>query len=357
MSENGALEADRELKGLLDRVFGSTPLLFIRQFLRTCRQRRKEVRIGRTRQEVRANLRQAMAQRAIGRAEVEQWLGQVEGWGRQHLYVLKAPIRPATSRLLNTGVLARFLRTRGMLQDPAPDQEPGSAHRLTGVEVDDELARIVWQSFALDFERHEELDEVRDVDEDEYEFRAFRRVPRRSGSRALFRKVDGIVLFLIDLPLGADHDALRERIRDVVNTVLSPLKALPLPLSPIVSALDEGAVAGYGPRAKRQLKVGVAPTQALFRAEGAQVEFRSTRQTTGYTESQPVREIRKAMHIKKFVGQAGKFRLSFEGQRHELHQMVVSFHAGEDRIYLFSRMDETEVLSLVDQLVPLASDV
>jgi hypothetical protein len=54
-----------------------------------------------------------------------------------------------------------------------------------------------------------------------------------------------------------------------------------------------------------------------------------------------------------FAGEDGRFRLTFEGSTQETHDMVVSLHALEGRVFLFSQMSETEVLSLVDQLIAL----
>jgi hypothetical protein len=57
------------------------------------------------------------------------------------------------------------------------------------------------------------------------------------------------------------------------------------------------------------------------------------------------------LQVENFVGEAGKFRLTFEDENEKPHAMIVSFHAPENRIYLFSQMSEEEVLTLVDQLI------
>ena len=68
-------------------------------------------------------------------------------------------------------------------------------------------------------------------------------------------------------------------------------------------------------------------------------------------DSGPVRHVRRAMEVVRFEGETGRFRLSFTGSDRREHSMVISLHADEGRIFLFSRMEETEVLTLVDQLL------
>jgi hypothetical protein len=343
------------LDALLDEIFFSTPLLFVREFLRSAKQHSKHVRIGITIKEVRANLREAITSQQIGRPEVEDWFRAVEGWGKQHLYLLKVPRRARThAQHLNTARLTTFLKKRGVLNPDISNPEPMSPHVLAEVQVDDVLARLTWRSHIIALERHEELDEVWDLDDGEYEFRAYRRIPKRSASRLIVRKPDGIVLFLIDVPIGEDHDAMHAAIRDVSNILLAPLSPETVHLARIVASLDEGAVAAFGPRARRPLSLGVAPTQARYRTDGARLEFKSTSESTGYTESEAVRHVRRAMQVERFEGEAGKFRLTFVGPHREAHDMIVSLNAFENRAFLFSRMTENEVLALVDQFLLFA---
>lgn len=342
----------KDLDQLLNEIFASTPLLFLREFLRTEKARTPRVRIGVTAKEVRANLREAVLSRAVGLDEVETWFRTVEGWGHQHLYLRLANRRSLNLKhLLSTAALTTFMESKGRLANQDAPAEPRSAHALTGILVDDELARLTWTSHTIDLERHEELDEVRELPDGEYEFRAHRHVPRRSHCRSLVRKTDGVILILIDLPLGDEHSSMLSTVEDVTSNALAPLPIQPVQLSPIVSALDQGAVARFGPRATRDLELGVAPTQARYRTDGAQVEFKSTRESAGYTDSTSVRRVRRAMQVEQFQGESGKFRLTFEGAHRQPHAMIVSLNAYDNRIFLYSRMAESEVLGLVDQLL------
>jgi len=344
-----------DLDGFLDIVFASTPVFFVKEFLRTHKQGSRHVRIGTKVKEVRENLRDALLSKAIGRADVEKWFQEVEGWGKQHLYPLISPKKPLIQRhLLTERALRTFLEGKGFLEAcPRPSSVAPSQHVLSELMVDDELARVTWRSHAIGLERREDLDEVRELDDGEYEFKAHRRLPRRSTSHLLVRKADGTLLVLVDLPLGDEHDAVRSAITGVAQVLLAPLSLKPMPLALILTSLDEGAVGSFGPRPKRQLDLVAAPTQARYRTDGARLEFKSTRASTGYTDSEPVRRVRKAMEVSRFVGEAGKFRLSFEGEHREAHDMIVSLSASENRVYLYSRMSEPEVLALVDQFLQL----
>jgi hypothetical protein len=347
------------IDGLIDRLFASTPLPFVKDFLRKQKEHAKQVRIGITRSDVKANLRDALLAKTIGAADVDKWLAEVEGWGRQHLYLATVPKRSLThAHLLNKRALSHFLTKKGYINPDATGDDTLSSYFLENVEVDDELARITWRCRGIDRERHEELDETKELDDGEYEFHAFRLVPRRSASRCIIRKTDGVVVMLVDLPLGDEHDSMNERVGEVARAVLAPLTVETVYLAPIVSALDGGAVAAFGPRPTRHLKLGVAPTQARYRTDGARLEFKSTRESSGYTDSVPVRHVRRAMQVEQFEGESGKFRLTFEGANHAVHDMMVSLNSANNRTFLFSRMTETEVLALVDQvmsLVPLGT--
>lgn len=346
-------EQTADIDRLLDEIFASVPLLFIKELLRSKRKERSRVRIGGTREAVRENLRDALLSAQIAAADVVAWLQDVEGWGKQHLYLSRVPKRSLNqTQLLNAKALESFLKRKGLWTKPSvPDNV--SQHVLREISVDDEAARITWRSHLVNDERHEELDYQEERDDGEYEFRAYRLVPVRTASRIVVRKTDGIIAQLVDLPLGPDHDRVRDQMSDAARTILAPLTLEIIPLSPIVSALDQGSLAEFGPRARRALDVGVSPTQARYRTDGAKIEFKSTRESTGYNDSEAVRHVRRALRIEQFEGEAGKFRLSFEGEDRRPHDMVVSLSAPDNRIYLYSRMSEEEVFSLVDQLVAL----
>jgi hypothetical protein len=348
-----ANEAD--LDALLDHLFRSTPLFFVRDFLRQQKRSVQRIRIGVTTKEVRANLRDAVLLQAIGISDLQRWIEGVEGWGKQHLYISRVGRRALThAQLLNTSSLRTFLAKRRLLGEDAPPEAEPSAHAIGAVHVDDERVAITWRSHSIDHERREELDEHRELEDGEYEFRAFRQVPRRTASRLIVRKTDGIVLILIDIPLGDDHDAAKKRIDDACSLILAPLVTAAVPLDPMVRALDQDAVAAFGPRRRRGLDIEVSPTQARYRTDGARVEFKSTRESAGYVSSSAARVVRQALQVSRFVGEAGKFHLRFQSPDRQDHAMVVSFNATEGRMFLFSRMDETEVLRLVDQLIALA---
>jgi len=349
-------EGQPDVDSVLDHLFGSTPLPFIQEFLRKQKEHSKQIRIGVNRSEVRANLRDAILANRIGYGDFRNWLQTVEGWGKQHLYILSAGRGSlAFSHLLNTSGLRGFLKRKGLIRDVSSDVEPMSSYILDEVAVDDELARISWRCHSVDWERRKDLDERRELDDGLYEFRAYRSAPRRDVSRLIIRKTDGIVLCLVDLPVGGDHDSIKKEMMEVGTAVIAPQRLTEIQLSGIISALDQGAVSERGPRARRQVSVDVAPTQSRFRTDGALVEFKSTSQATGYTDSDAVRQVRKAMQITRFVGEVGKFRLNFEGSLRRRHEMVVSLSASSNRIYLFSRMSDDEVFALVDQLLPLAT--
>ena len=341
---------------LLDEIFRSMPLPFLQAFLRERKERSKHVLIGSTRREVRSNLRDGILANRISMVEVERWFRGAEGWGHQHMYMRKVPKRSLVQRHLLSGAsLESYLRRKNLLVDVADDAEP-EVHHIDRVDVDDELARVVWVSHRIDLERRPELDETRVIGDTEYEFHAHRRIHAKSAARLIIRKTDGAVMYLLNVPLGKAHDGLLATMEQVANAVLSPLKLSEVYLSPILRALDSDAVAGFGPgrKPKRNLSLGVSPTRARYRTEGGRLEFSSTKAREGYTASDEMRRVRKSMQIAKFAGESGRFRLLFDSEDHKGHEMTVSMVAAENRIVLFSRMTESEVLTFVDELLTMS---
>ncbi len=342
----------QEIDGLIEQLFVSTPLPFVKEFLRSQKAKSKNVRIGMNRKEMKQNLRDALVGRFISEQALKKWLVEVEGWGKQHLYLATVPKRSLTqAHLLNSRALRRYLEKNDLLHERGEVTDDDGSYVIDSIEVDDEVARIVWRCHAIQYERQESLDETRELDDGDYVFRAFRMTPRRSASKCIIRKTDGVVLTLVDLPLGSEHTEVHELITKTARKVLAPLTLEVVRLGAIVTQLDGDAIRARGPRANRNVSLGVSPTQARFRADGARLEFKSTRESTGYTDCDAVRSVRRAMTVEQFEGEAGKFRLSFEGRDGSHHDMVVSLSAAEDRIFLFSRMKESELLALVDQLL------
>ena len=67
-----------------------------------------------------------------------------------------------------------------------------------------------------------------------------------------------------------------------------------------------------------------------------------------------MRRVRKAVDVKKFTGEDGRFQLRFEDETGDAHSAIASLDAGDNRTYLFSRMKEREVWTLADHLVALS---
>jgi hypothetical protein len=149
---------EADLDALLDHLFGSTPLFFVQEFLRSHKDKSTKIRIGTTRKDVRANLRDAIISKRIGFADFQAWLSTVEGWGKQHLYIESAGRGSlAYSHLLNTNGLRGFLKRKGYLRELSTDLEPASPYILDEIAVDDEIARITWRCHSIQWERREEL--------------------------------------------------------------------------------------------------------------------------------------------------------------------------------------------------------
>ncbi|MHB8837505.1 MAG: hypothetical protein ACYC7F_00975 [Gemmatimonadaceae bacterium] len=342
------------LDRLISEACEAAPLPFLRQFLREQRGRGRRIGIGATAKQARENLRDAIAAKLIGTEDVRAWILRVEGWGHQHLYLYRCH-KPShlLPQLLNRQNLERHLKKTGVEigseGDPAAD-----GHQLTRLYVDDELVRLSWVAFDQRLLRRLDLDQVHETDDCDYELHAYERRPTRSLAHLVLRKTDGLVLVLVDLPLGESHTRLKERVLAVSSRVLAPIQSDRLALSNAITNLDSRAIAAKGPKASRDLSMSVSPTHAGYRTDGARVDFRSTAEGHGYEDVDAVRTVRRALAVDKFSGDGGRFRLRFDSQAGTSHDMVMSIDARDDRVYLFSSMLETEVFALADVLLELS---
>lgn len=339
------------IEALINLVFQETPLEFIRDFLRHKKRGSSAIRIGVTATEVRNNLRTAVTTGAIHPEDLDQWLRAMEGWGKQHLYIERVPRRALThAHLLSTAALSSFLDRQ--FGSSADSHHSTDENRLASWEVDDERATFTWRASSIDYERHEELDRIETIENSEYQFRAYRILPRTSASRLVIRKTDGVILKLLHMPLGDEHNAALGLINGFASRIVAPLPLSPVPIEPMMRSLDQTAMSASGEQ--RRLQLAVSPTQARWGTDGARVEFKSKSSSKGYIESYPARTVRNALQVAHFLGEAGKFQLQFASSESKNRSMIVSFDVEGGRLYLFSRMEEREVLRLVDHLMSLS---
>jgi hypothetical protein len=344
---------DIDFDQLVHQVFAATPLDFVRDFLREQKRRDGRVRIGLTREEVRANLRDAIVQRLVPRSAVVDWLHAAAGWGKQHMYLFRVPRRTlATPVFLNHANLRNALERAGVW--PAGDgrADPESPHLVDWAEVDDERATINWQSTGIRWERREDLDQTKETDDGVFQWRAYKRDLRRNASRMVFRKTDGTVLFLLSNLLDdSEHEEMAKRMKELLSVLASTQTVHQVDLAPVVTALDQEALATIGQSPSRGVNLGISPTQTRFRGDGARLEFKSTTESSEYARTRGVRRVREALRVEQFLGESGKFRLRFRGEGRREHAMVVSLYAFDNRCYLYSSMDEAELMQLVDEIL------
>src|SRR6185369_4260616 len=63
--------------------------VFIKDLLRTKKRTEARIRIGSTKEDILDNLRDAIRAGFISRGDLESWTQEVEGWGKQHVYLYR----------------------------------------------------------------------------------------------------------------------------------------------------------------------------------------------------------------------------------------------------------------------------
>jgi len=81
---NGSSDSVSRAIDLAQRIVKAQGNIFIKEFLRQKKRDNSAIRIGATKEEILANLIAAIEQGAILGSDLDAWLSDVEGWGKQY---------------------------------------------------------------------------------------------------------------------------------------------------------------------------------------------------------------------------------------------------------------------------------
>jgi hypothetical protein len=167
----------RALKKVAAQIVLAQGNTFIKELLRS-----NKIPIGNTKADFAQNLNAAIDAGALTQGAIEAWLGEIEGWGNQHVYLFEPPaisktgIRPALEASKHAELLVRRVSYE------FPNRPTLSTINLSG----DHLS-ITWHRGRGGWERAKSKDFQRDEGPDSFEYRAYREHFDRSVVRFEWR--------------------------------------------------------------------------------------------------------------------------------------------------------------------------
>jgi hypothetical protein len=328
------------LKRLASGVIRAQGNRFVKELLRG------RVTIGSNKEEFEANLNQAIENGVVTMTHIEQWIHSVEGWGNQHIYLynLSSALK---KELTEDKILARVKAARlGKLWNANTTMTFPEEPHLTSISFTDNVLRLVWQEASPGWTPDLEKNFTRQEGLDFYEYRAFRRVERRTITRFEARVKDGLAgLFIPDPMQGPGHQAAREEAMRVIARLLDlpSLENGTVRVAQVSKNLDQSNI----PQ-NNGVTVAVKTQKSRLSSGGAYVEFAAHSSNKAYWEEQAVQDVRKSVRndqLEFFQGE-GVF-LFGEGVTGLNRPLRVQLYGDQNRIRLWAQMDVSEVWGIL----------
>lgn len=322
--------------------------IFLRELLRQTRREHASVRIGVTKDDIEANLIDAIQSGALTLDALRTWLDDVEGWGKQHVYLFKVdpPRNDAkwaeTSRVRTRAIKAGFGAAWGAEPSPTfPDELV-----LSSVAASNGRFTVRWQQRHDSWRRDAAKDHPSEIiDGDLYEFRAFRQELSRSTMRLVVLPGTRRAALFIQLPIER-HEEVRKAALATAATLFPVATFTLAKIAAAVKALDQQELDSNPSEHGR-----VRSQNTRFSAGGATVAFAANREDEAWKNIGAVRRVRNALDGRDFQGESGKFLVSLRAGPGMHREVVMSLSARDRRIYLWSQMSADEVWLVLDHVI------
>lgn len=328
--------------------------IFIRELLREKQKIGIPVKIGADKESSLKNLYEAILQQQITLDDLQEWVLQVEGWGKQHVYLYVLPEQFVQGKTLgNLGEIEKAILASKYSKYLGADDDYSFPHqlKLRQILVAKDGLEIVWKRRTAGTVRDEKKDPPKKtINGDNYEFRAYRVTPARSVMRFLVRPDLKMAAMFIQLPLGEEHADAFRRAEQIMKEVFS-LKALTrLKMSMAIKKLD-----GIDLKASGQSIPKLEAHRTKFTTQGASVEFSADTNLTGWKQVASVRRVRKSLKIDDFEGESGSFNVHLSDVKGMKRTIQMAISGKTDRIYFRAQMTAEEILNLLCQIEAAAN--
>jgi hypothetical protein len=339
---------------IAEQVVMTQGSIFIRELLRKKQHQGSAVAIGSTKQDILESLVQAIKDDVVTEADLDEWVQEIEGWGRQHAYLFHA-----SEKVMSSPALKSSRHLQSALRDSKMAAVWGKQTSLdfpnelviSRVNFDGDRLELGWQQRYDRWRREKSHDPPRQtIEGDTYEFRAYRQELLRSIMRfVLFVKERKAALF-VQIPLGDPrHEEARDLAQKTLGNLISWEELKPISVSKAIKAIDEIDLRSPANSNKPAGRMQAQNTK--FGAGGATVEFDADPTIVGWKNVPEVRQVRNALRTKAFTGHSGKFVVELRSGTGLNRSVIVSLDGRKKRVYLWSLMSATEVWLVLDEVV------
>jgi hypothetical protein len=317
---------------------------FIRELLRS-----KGLRLGTNKEQFEIHLRQAIADGELTPADLQEWLGDVEGWGNQHLFAFDVPVG-STGALRQRDAFVERLTAAGLvdLVDAEIPLNPDEELALATIRHTEAGISFLWVRGSVALVRRKDLDYEEEADGDEIEYHAYERRWSRVAARFEWRFDSHLAAVLIARREERDYAQQRDLVLDTVDTAITERPDWPaLDISRVITQLDSAGLEAAEAGAEQPVRVNYT----IFQGAAASIRLAAASQAGSYQDDAAVREVRRAVNPARFVGGAGDCYLTPtvepEVDQRELH---LRLYGREERVLLWGKMVAEEVWGVVTDL-------
>jgi hypothetical protein len=288
VSRGSGIMNKQELKEFVSKVALSQGNRYIKELLRDA-----ELPIGTNKEEFEENLHKAIDNDQINEGSIKKWLGDVEGWGSQNVYLLEPPSgvafqsHPAFVDAVGGSPLAALFDADNALAFP-------QALTLTSIRSDHNRLSLEWHKDTSTQRRVPPKDFEKEEEGELYLYKAF--LMRHSRTMMRYDYEYGTPFSAIFLQIAKDDDDHNHAINEVLEAVLK-IEQMPFPARVSLSSAIERI---------RHVQQGIATKLVKFAAHGGSVELRA--EAEGGIRAVPaVRHVGNAVQANDFPSASGSF--------------------------------------------------
>lgn len=318
--------------------------LFIKDLLRTKKRTEARIRIGSTKEDILENLVEAIEAGYILRSDLEAWTLEVEGWGKQHVYLYRVARKLAEDPFWrSTQTFQRKLKQYPTLQlDPseAPDLEFPPELKISAVSFSDRTFEVIWRRRFEQWDRVPTEDEERTIHGDKYQLRAYRQKLSRAVTRFVLKPDAKMAALFLQIPLqDPTHSSARDLVKDTLAELLGWHNLEAVSLSEPIKAIDAAELTSASSGEDSE----IVAQNTRFGAGGASVAFDADPGNTSWKSIPAVRRVRQALKERDFSGDTATFLVKLRGDEGMSRDVMMSLNAKQKRIYFSAQMTSKEV--------------
>ena len=337
----------KELETLVRGIVRTQGNVFIKNLLRE-----QNISIGVTKDEFEATLLEAVEKGDLRRHHIDEWLQEVEGWGNQHVLLYRAPLALVRNSFWTSPNRAQQKAEKaglGKLWNADTSLSFPDARTLSGIHLSDGSFRVTWHQGLTDWTRDKSRDYQETIEDDLYEFRAFRQTADRSVMRFELRLSDALAAVFLQEPWSNDtHANALKEVGETVSNFFDFSQLTPFKVSSAIRNIDQAALEKQEAGAQN-----VRSHSARLSSSGAYVEFASKTGSVTYQDIEEIRQVRRAVRPEKFQGEHGSFLFRRSGARGAVRELRIDLYGGlprNQRIRVWAQMTATEVWEILRSL-------